>query len=176
MGESNFKEAICNNFNNLKRNFQSGLKNKGYDFDEDLFIDTLLKCGSALKNRDITKSEMIKYCWTAYVNGLKRLKLKEKTTLDIEETTVEIYDIPYNEDIDRIYEIIIKEVKERFEEHISSAWISHVCHNKSYKELESDGYDFKFNYEFKRIMRYIRNNLLKNNEELSELVKNLKDK
>lgn len=160
MNTSTFISIISNNFERIKKNFQTGLKTNGYEFDEDLFIDTLLRCSCTLKDKQMTEKEAAKYYWVSYINSLKRVK-SNPLEFDIEEYDIDDPEEEYNEDIDGLYNYIILSVESKFGTDISNAWREHICHGKTYKELEMMGYKMKFNYEFKRITRFIRNHLVK---------------
>ena len=44
---SNFADIIASNYEEIKRNFKSGLRDRGYDWDEDLMNDAFISCNSA---------------------------------------------------------------------------------------------------------------------------------
>lgn len=173
MSASSFINIVSNNFESLKHNFQIGLKAHGYEFDEDLFIDTLLRCSCTLKDHIMTEKEAAKYYWVAYVNGLKKLKSKP-TEFDIDDYDIDLLEESYNEDLDQLYDYIMKSISSKFGEKIMTAWKLHICSGLTYKELKAQGFDIKFNYEFKRITRFIRNHLVKN-KMFIELLSNIRD-
>lgn len=171
-------EIIKENFLNIKQNFQIGLLRYGYEFDEDLFVDVVLKCIKTLENKDLSKQEFSKYIWVAYLNKVKRIKSKKifiNSLDDFIEVDENLYiiDEEYNENTDNLYNEIVKEIKNKFGESVTNAWILHICHNKSYKELANDFRDMKFNFEFKRIKKYILNKLVKTNKNILELMSNM---
>lgn len=176
-----FIDIMGENFDVIKRNFQIGLLKSGYEFDEDLFIDVYIKCSLTLNERNLNKQDAIKYFRAAYINSLKRIKSKQifisslDELLETEEIGEGIHEEEYNPYTDKIYDFIIESVKDRFGENVMNAWKSHICENKSYKELAKDYGDLKFNFEFKRIKKYILNNLAKNDKVFIELMSCLRD-
>lgn len=176
-----FINVIGSDFEETKQNFQIGLKKCGYEFDEDLFVDVCMKCNNVLKDRELTKKECIKYLWVAYVNTLKRIKTNQIyiTSLDCILKTEEIGEgicvDEYNEDKDKLCEFILNAIKEKFGESVAKAWRLHICDGISYKELEREFVGMKFNFEFKRIKKYILNNLAKTDKIFIELMSCLND-
>lgn len=177
-GEDSFITIVSENFNEIRRNFERGLCKIGYEWDEDLFIDVFLKCVEILKNRKLTKSGAIKYYWVSYLNTLRKYKVKSKQLINTDDLPEDIalYTPTYNKDVDIIFDIIMLAIREKFGDRIANAWKSHICQGKTYKELANEGFnDMKFNYEFKRIMKYIRKDLSKKDKTFAELWNYLKE-
>lgn len=170
MEQNYFNELIVNDFYGLKLKFQTKLKSIGLEFDEDLFVDTLLKCNNTLNNKDLPKNDLLKYWWVAYCNELKRPKTYSQVDINENIDYYDRCDKTYDEEIDEIYELVINELYKKFDKHIIDAWVNHTCYNKSYKGLEEMGYKFKFNNEFKKINRYIKTKLITSNVEITELL------
>lgn len=168
---SNFADIIASNYEEIKRNFKSGLRDRGYDWDEDLMNDAFISCNSALKDKPIDKKDAIKYFWTSYINKYKTKKSKEISTESIED--VDIEDVTYDKDIDRIYDIIISELQDRFGIRKAYIWDLYVCQGKSAKAIRSMGFDDidNFIYFNKQIKRYIKKHIIPSNKELYELIK-----
>lgn len=177
----NLLENIVNDFNDIKKSFQLGLLKNGYSFDEDLFMDVCIKCSNTLKDRNLNKQESIKYLWAAYMNNLKRIKSKQiyitslDCLLETEEMGEGIYEEEYNLYKDKLYDFIITVIRNKFGDNVTNAWQAHICDNKTYKELAEEYKDLKFNFEFKRIKKYILNNLAKNDKVFIELMACLRD-
>ena len=51
MCSGTFSEVVASSFQEIKRNFKSGLKTSGYEWDEDIFMDAYIKCDSVLKDK-----------------------------------------------------------------------------------------------------------------------------
>ena len=109
-----FAEVVAHNYDEIKRNFKAGLKDKGYPWDEDIMNDAFISCNSALKDKPITKSDAIKYYWTAYINKFKSQKLKEEDIASLDDIDYDCIDEPYINDIDKIYDIVIAELQDEF--------------------------------------------------------------
>lgn len=174
----NFEDIVIENFVEIQRNFKSGLINKGYSYDEDLFNDAFISCRNALSDKELTKKEVIKYFWTAYVNKYKTKMSKNKNHLSFEDMIDEIDDIneEYNDVPDKIYDIIIKAIQDKFGLKKAFIWELYVCRGKSAKEIRNMGFDVdNFVYLTRQIKRYIHNHLIPNNKELQELIKNRKE-
>lgn len=173
-----FANIIANNFEEIQKNFKNGLNKIGFEYNEDLFIDVFLKCGETLGKRKLSKCEAIKYYWVSYLNALRKYKIKEKQFISTDDLSedAEIYNSVYDEDVDILFNFIMSEIQSKFGEHITNAWKLHICQGKTYKDLINDGFSgVKFNYEFKRIMRYIRNDLSKKDKVFAELFAYLKE-
>jgi hypothetical protein len=156
---SGFNDVIAENFNKIKSDFEKKSYTQFEDFDEDLFMDTYLRCADALKGKEMTKNEYIKYYWAAYANRFKtdRADAMKFVRLDDpnREQAISLYS-HYNINVDITCEEIIKNVKLKFGDYYANAWLLHVSEDKTYKELESLGYNFKFNDVFKKITKWVR--------------------
>ena len=109
-----FSNIVANNFMEIKKNFKTGLKNSGYKWDEDIFMDAYIKCDSVLKDKLMDKKEALRYYWTAYINKMKN---KYKSRYSITDEIPEDYDTideVYNEDKDLICEIMYNAVVKKF--------------------------------------------------------------
>lgn len=164
-----FDFIISESFYEIYENFKIGLKRRGLKFDDDIFSDSYLKCVETLKNKELTKKEAIKYLWVAYIN---RLKMPDKIKFEsFDSIKHNIEDEEYDNDIDEIYNILFIYLRKNFSEKLIEAWRLHFEKGLTYKELKDMGYDYNFNPEFKKIIRYIRNKLLKDCKEYYELTK-----
>ena len=163
MCSERFSTIVANNFVEIKKNFKTGLKNSGYKWDEDIFMDAYVKCDSVLKDRLMDKKEALRYYWTAYMNKMKN---KYKSRYSIMEEIPEDYDKideEYNEDKDLLCEELYKLVKDKFGESVSRAWVDHRCFGKKADIIMKEyGFDQDFHYTLKRIKKYIVEELDKN--------------
>ena len=66
-----FTDIIAKQFNNIKTEFEMRSYNLFNEWDEDLFMDTYIKCSKILNDKQLTKSEYLKYFWTSYKNSFK---------------------------------------------------------------------------------------------------------
>lgn len=175
-----FADIIAANFQEIQRNFKSGLKNKGYSYDEDLMNDAFVSCNATLKDRQMKKKDAIKYYWTAYINKFKTKQTSKKPVISYENIIEEIEPIDnqeYREEIDQIYDIIIKAVQDKFGIKKAYIWDLYVCKGKSIKEIRSMGLDCIDNYVYftRQVKRYILNHVVPFNRELQELLSARKD-
>ena len=69
-----FSIIIARNLDEIRNNFIIGLRKIGYGFDEDMFVDVGIRCALTLNGKPITKKELIKYFWTAYINTFKSIR------------------------------------------------------------------------------------------------------
>lgn len=155
-----FMDIIGADFDNIKDSFINRCKKFEMEFDEDVFMDTLLNCERVLGDKEMIKSDCLRYYWVAYANKLKTIKSKQDLFIpydDILNYNIQqpLYD-SYNPLIDSMYNEIVKLAYKKFDKTYVDAWLIHVCEGKSYKELRDMGYNFKFNDIFKRITRLIK--------------------
>lgn len=170
-----FAEVVAYNYEEIKRNFKAGLKDKGYPWDEDIMNDAFISCNSALKDKPITKSDAIKYYWTAYINKFKSQKLKEEDIVSLDDIDYDCIDEPYVKDIDRIYDIVISELQDEFGIRETYIWELYELKGVSSKKLKAMGVDIdNFIYFNKKIKRYIKKRIIPNNPMLKDLVKGLR--
>lgn len=161
MCRGTFSYVVAANFHEIKKNFKSGLKNSGYMWDEDIFMDAYVKCDSVLKNKLMDKKEALKYYWTAYINKMKN---KYKSRYAVMEEIPEDYDKideEYNEDKDLICELMYEAVVKKFGKPVANAWIDHRCFGRTIDNIMKE-YKFTqdFHYTLKRIKKYINEDLM----------------
>lgn len=175
MSNATFPNIVAANYNEIQRNFRAGLKNQGYTFDEDIMNDAFLSCCLTLKDREITKSEALKYYWVAYINKYKT-KCNRETQYeyieDLEEDLDDIESTKYDDTTDRIYNIIISGLQDHYGVRKATIWEMYACQGKSSKEIKAMGFDDIDNYAYftKQVKRYIKNHLIAENRELQELI------
>lgn len=147
-----FKEKMCRLAHKSK-----------VEFDEDIFMDTIIRCMKTFENKNTDNNEVDKYFWTAFRQNMLSAKTRNKfkEIVQIDTIAERMDEGEYNTDIDELVVIIENEVRREFGDKIYEAWYLHICENKTYKELEALGYGDKLHNEFKRIKRHITNNLVK---------------
>ena len=167
-----FANIVADNFQEIQRNFKAGLRDKGYQYNEDIMNDAFISCNQSLKDRLLSKKEAIKYYWVAYINKYKttvsKNKLKYVDILD----DIDTEDEEYNDTIDEIYKIIISEIQDRFGLRKAYIWDLYVCQGKSAKEIRSMGIMDVDNFVYftRSIKRYIQNHIIPKNKKLQELI------
>lgn len=172
-----FSIIIARNLDEIRNNFIIGLRKIGYSFDEDMFVDVGIRCALTLNGKPITKKELIKYFWTAYINTFKNnvSKLQSRQFDDKISDKIIYNTTSYNIDIDILYKIITYSIKNEFGEDVANAWIDHFCYDKTYKELKDTYGDRNYIWIFRKIKKYILTKLPKINPKYNEIVNNLFD-
>lgn len=168
-----FNSVLEADFDTIKRNFRLACMKHNLMFNEDIFIDTYIKCVIALQDKDMTNISHISYFWTAYANNLhksqrvSKFKPKSCVITDIHSATTE-----YEEDFkDLLYDIIQIAVDSKFGTGVTNIWKLHFIDNKTYEELELMGYEgINFHNLFRQINFYIKNILPKENEVFKKLL------
>lgn len=171
MINQNFNEIISSNFDEIVRNFKTGLRNKGYNYYEDLMNDAFISCSNALKNKQLTKKEAIKYYWTSYINKYKTYHSKIVNCIPIDEEIDDIESIEYDDTADQIYNIILSAIQDKFGVRKAYIWDLYVCQDKSSKEIRNMGFEVdNFIYFTRKIKRYIMNHVIPADKKLQELI------
>lgn len=176
MTKGNFNDIISRNFNEIQRNFKAGLQNKGYPYDEDILNDAFVSCSKSLKEKELSKTEAIKYYWVAYINKLKTKLLSKKYNISLDDD-IDYLDEEYDDTADSIYDIIIEEIRNKFGVRDAHVWELYICKGKSAKEIRNMGFDYIDNFVYfnRKIKRYILNHVIPNNQKLKELIDNRKE-
>lgn len=141
------------------------------DFDEDVFMDTIIRCMKTFTDKTTNNNEVDKYFWTAFRQNMLSAKTRNKFKEIVQVDTIigRIDDDVYNSDIDELVVMIENEVRREFGDKVYEAWYLHTCEDKTYKELEALGYGTGLHNEFKHIKRHINNNLTKTNADFKRL-------
>ena len=137
---TSFADIVANNYDEIKRNFKAGLKDRGYEWDEDLLNDAFISCNSALKDKPISKTEALKYFWTSYINKFKSKQSKKKPEESIEDYDVDPICPVYNQEIDKLYKAIVSAVQDEYGLRKAYIWELYVCEGKSAKEIKAMGF------------------------------------
>jgi len=162
-------------YEDIKKSFKLNIIKLKMEFDEDVFQDTLLQCANTYKD-DVTDIKKIKaYFWVAFKqNTTNRLKRKKQME-DIDSMKgFDIIDDEYQPEIDEFVEIVRDELYEEFGEKISNLWLRHAAQREHYIELEEESGIDNIHYQFKKIRKYIREELPKKNPRFRELMKTLR--
>ena len=166
-------------FNKIENRFES-FKNKivklsyknNIGFDEDVFMDSILRCTETFKNENATEIDVDNYFWKAYkqnmISSCTRDKFKNFVPLD--KIKDDNNDCVYSDDIDEIVKIITTEVKENFGDKILDAWLLHICNGVTYEELECEYAGLNLHNEFRQIKRHITQKYVNKNPKLKRLL------
>lgn len=149
-----FLNHINDNYDSLKKRFRNFCIEKHYDWDSDIFSNTILKCHAAIEKkgalRDTTPQGIENYLFQSFKTNLKREKQYSRNSRrDTNVTGVEeLYEQYYNDtnitptekirndswkDFATVY--LIKRVEEEFDaEHMHLFQLKYLC-NMTYREL-----------------------------------------
>lgn len=177
MAKQKFADIVAENFEEIRGNFRKGLPSKGYTYDEDIMSDAFISCCNALKDKELTKPEALKYYWAAYINKYKTYLSKVKFHLDIDDEDIDVIEEVYDDTIDNIYSIITEAICDKFGERDAKLWDLHICQGLTAKEIKALGFDHEENlvYFTRKIKRYIMNHIIPQNQKLQELIKYRKE-
>lgn len=167
-----FNDYINSSFNELKKKIENKSKKENFAFNEDIFMDTIVKCLTNWPKNKRNKTDIENYFWRAYKQNQCSLFSRDKlrNIIDIDECDDDVIDEEYNSDIDEINEIIRDEIVKKFGQKIYDAWLLHVCNNYKYTELNNNGYNgVNFHNEFRQIKRHL-DKLIKTNGKLKRLL------
>lgn len=172
--ENIFFHNVEPRFKNFKNKMKTLSKKNNIIFDEDVFMDTLIKCSNTFSNKNATNEEIDNYFWVAFKqnNFSNFSRNKFNNTVNLDDFEDSIHNDEYNNDIDEIVKIIKNEVKNKFGENLYRAWILHVCNNYTYKHLENEGFkNLDLHNELKKIKRFVLMKLSIKNKNLNFLLK-----
>lgn len=173
MGVISLRDIIEKRYHEIKNNFIRASKKNHFVFSEDTFIDTYIKCCDLLETMNLNEKETLNYFWAAFVNNSKKTYRKTKYSIDkieIAEEADNILDENYDDRRYNAVDIILDNVKKRFNNDEYTAWYLHFAENKSYEELAKLGYNFNFHNIFRNINNYVRNKLPKENEQFKNII------
>lgn len=144
------------------------------EFNEDVFMDTIVRCMTTFSKENATNVNVEHYFWRAFKQNsfsyFSRNKFRDAINFDIFGDN--ILNSEYNADIDEIVDLLKNEVDKEFGCQICDAWILHVCYGYTYTELEQRGYEgLNLHNEFRQIKRHILNKMVKENNKLKTLLK-----
>lgn len=176
MGVILLHEIMEKRFHEIKENFKRASAKNNIVFNEDIFIDTYIKCCEQLKNKEMNESQIIQYFWVSFVNNIKksyRKSINNVKKVEVEEA-LGVIDEVYDDRRCKVYDIIIKHVKSNFTKEEYNMWYLHFVENKSYEELTNMGYTgVNFHNIFRSINHYIKTKLPKENKEYNTIIKEI---
>lgn len=160
-------------FNSFRKKIIKLSKQNQIEFDEDVFMDTIIRCSETFNIIDASNDDIDTYFWVAYKQNCfsKFNRDKFKDTVDLDDYKSDLIDEDYNADIDTIVDLIKSEVKNEFGDYIYDAWYLHTCEGYSYTELIKNGYEgLNLHNEVRQIKRHILNKYVKNNKKFKNLL------
>lgn len=168
-----FFHNVGPNFELFKRKMEGRAKKHKIPFNEDVFMDTVLRCMTTFSKENATDTDIDNYFWKAFKQNSFSYFTRDKfrDTMNLDDFEDDIIDEEYNPDIDEIVDLIKTEVQKEFGPQIYDAWLLHVCNNYTYTELEKCGYEgLNLHNEFRQIKRHICNKFVKENNKLKTLL------
>lgn len=167
-----FARSVEPRFKSFMGKIKKMAKKNNIDFDEDVFMDTVLKCIDTFPTENATDVDVDNYFWISFkqnsISATTRNKFRN--TIDIDDAD-DIIDVQYNEDIDIIVDTIRDAVRIEFGEELYNAWILHVCEKYTYKDLSDCGYGhLNLHNAFKKIKRYVLNKVVNKNVALKTML------
>ena len=159
-------------FSSFKDKIKKLSKKHNIVFDEDIFMDTILKCIDTFPTQEAKDADVDNYFWVAFKQNSISATTRDKfrNMIDIDDAD-DIIDEIYNEDIDVIADVIKNEIICEYGDEIYNAWLLHICDGYTYKELSECGYGhLNLHNEFKKIKRYICNKVVKKNKCLQSML------
>lgn len=165
-----YLNQISSRYDEIKKSFQINISKLKMNFDEDIFQDTLIKCSETYKD-DVSDIKKIKaYFWTAFKTNTINCNQRRKRVEDIDATPVDIIDEEYMGEIDEFVEIAKDALYAEFGEEITDLWLRHVTKDEEYEDLARESGINNIHYQFKKIRKYIREELPKKNQRFKEIM------
>lgn len=161
-----FYNLIQGKYNELKKRFTISLKNCGFDLDEDILHDTLIKCAKKLDKHEINMSdeEMLNYVYISLKTNMIRDKYYDynRKTMVLDETIEHDTLNTYNNDNKEIYSRVENYVIMKYGEDDFEWFCEWIIDNKSIKFLEKLHGITGLNYKLNKIKKDINNKFGKN--------------
>ena len=165
-----YLNQISSRYDEIKKSFQMNISKLKMNFDEDIFQDTLIKCSETYKD-DVSDIKKVKaYFWTAFKTNTINCNQRRKRVEYIDATPVDIIDEEYMEEIDEFVEIAKNALYGEFGEEITDLWLRHVTKDEEYEDLARESGINNIHYQFKKIRKYIREELPKKNQRFKEIM------
>ena len=170
-----FMRIISSQYDAIKKSFQLNMSKTKIEFNEDVFHDTLLKCCETYKDDNADIKKMKAYFWMAFKTNMLNMVQRRKHIEDIDSLrNFDIIDDEYIMEIDEFVEIVRDELYMEFGKEVSDLWLKHVANNEHYESLEKESGVENIHYQFKKIRKYIREELPKKNKRFKELLATLR--
>ena len=166
-----YLNQISSRYDEIKKSFQMNISKLKMNFDEDIFQDTLIKCSETYKD-DVSDIKKVKaYFWMAFKQNTLNYTQRKKRTEDIDSYSgLDIIDEEYMEEIDEFVEIAKDALYGEFGEEITDLWLRHVTKDEEYEDLAKESGINNIHYQFKKIRKYIREELPKKNQRFKEIM------
>jgi hypothetical protein len=166
-----FLEMVSGHYKEIKQCFILNTNKLKIEFDEDVFHDTIIKCGEIYKDDTNDYKKVKAYLWVSYkTNVLNKLERTKRMECFEELTDFDIIDEEYIPEMDEMMDIVRYELYQEFDAEIVNLWFKHIVENKEYKELEEESGIHNIHYQFKRIRKFIRYEMPLKNKRFKEIM------
>lgn len=166
-----FLEIVSGHYKEIKQCFILNTNKLKIEFDEDVFHDTIIKCGEIYKDDTNDYKKVKAYLWVSYkTNVLNKLKRTKRMECFEELTDFDNIDEEYIPEMDEMMDIVRYELYQEFDADIVDLWFKHIVENKEYKELEEECGIHNIHYQFKRIRKFIRYEMPLKNKRFKEIM------
>lgn len=156
MNTGTFMDIIGIHYDDIKRLYISRDINRGRKFNEDAFNDAFIKCAKQFGNNVITKDDVIKYFWVAYVNTSKG-SIKYDSIIELKEEYDEIIDDDEDSFAQTVYKNIMKAITYVYSEDDMYIYSLYKYHGWSKKDLIEAGYNCdNFEEKIKDIHKFVK--------------------
>lgn len=164
MSDNIFINFIGKHFNDIKGKFQTQIRKLGFEFDHDVFYDTMLKCNTKFFDETALEEEMENYFWTAFKNNTMRELRYARNKNNEGEDTINEESLGTteddNENDDNIIEDYVKVSNMIIDEFGMDLYKLFSLHanGTQYKDLVPKDKINDIKYQFRKIRDYVRNN------------------
>ena len=166
-----FLRMVNEHYKEIKNCFILNVSKMKMIFDEDVFHDTIIKCGEIYKDDANDYKKIKAYLWVSYkTNLINKLERTKKMESFEELVDFDIIDEEYIPEMDEMMDIVQYELYQEFDADIVNIWFKHIMENKEYDELEEESGINNIHYQFKKIRKYIRYELPKKNKRFKEIM------
>lgn len=158
--QETFMECVGAHYNRLKDKFQRYCKNQHYQFDEDVFDDTIVKVYDLIGKKglnDLSPEGIENYLFMAFKQNTKREKVyyRNRKKAEIEDLNV-AYDDYYNQHNEPANNKILRDLKEDFS-------VLYVIRKVEDNFDEEHSYCFKMKYLYKLTYKQLQEKCAKMN-------------
>lgn len=175
MDNRRFVDIVAVNYDAIVKSFRIAMAKADLPFDEDVFQDTLIKCNATYKD-DTTDLEKVKaYLWMAFRTNTIKMLSRQKHMEELSSVPyLDIESEEYMVEMDEFVVMVKDELYDKFGPELSDIWLRHAAMGDTYDELKNDSPVENIHYQFKKIRKYIREELPKKNPRFRELMETLR--
>ena len=162
MNRGTFMDIVGIHYDDIKRLYISRDIANNRKFDEDSFNEAFIRCAKHFGNEIISKDDVMKYFWIAYINTVKGCK--NKSIIEFcENYDDEIIDDNEDSYAEKFYKIIMDAISYAFSEEDMLIYSLYKYHGWKEQELIEAGYNCKnFKTRIKTIHKFVKEYVKKN--------------